>query len=283
MAEEAKDTLTEPVGTAAPVEQEAAPEAQAEVETQTETETAQTETEPVADKTRELFNQVMPEFAEEYESLSPDAKVRLLAQRAIGLTAHKPDGAPDPTTPQGQVGRGSRRADRPPVPEVKPLDVAATAKGITAAFAEGNSELAEARLVDALTYNKGIGELVIDALNRYEEKFDAMEAEYIRPAKFQAALPKVKGATNGDIVAARKLFETGEATTPEAALKMAVYERMAATNEKPRGTPNPEAIRKGKAIAAAAAGKAGKVGGARAIRYPATEQDLRELLEAESR
>ena len=228
------------------------------------------------------WSEVMPELAEEYEKLSPDARVRILLKRAQRLSAQRPTDAPNGASPDGQAPNVGREQAQPTVPPVEPLDVEGLAASIKQAVDDADGEALAAAFAKGFKYIQGVGNLMLASNREQGQVIREIDEEIRVPGKFRRAMANVRGAKETDLETAQQYYKRGEAKTPEAALKMAVFDRFEIGDEDQPSRPGtPENTRRARAIGQLTG--APRSGGRPVQDVPIGESGYRELLEAEAR
>jgi len=246
-------------------------------------ETTEVEGEPVAepDETTQLWGQVAPEVASEIQSLTPEQRERILLKRlAAQSRGDDPDGTPDGNVPPQTV----TEPPKPPVVDIPRVDADAIRTELASELGDNAATLLMKYIQPSIQAIDGMSRLVAGALKEQDDrlgKFEGTLRGVTLPNEFRAAMTKVAGASEGDFAAAQKIFDRGDAKTPELALKLAVFERGAEIAASRR--PSDEARRIAAAASAARGSTGGTRGGTGRVRIPVTEDGWRTLLEAEAR
>lgn len=251
-------------------------------ETPVETETAEALPDEEAAVTeaaaaqRQMWDEVCPELSGVYDKLSPDRREGILLARLAAQPPAKPAKEPDPTGQGSTDGSTPAGAQPPRVPP--PPDMEKISADISAGMTDGDPALIAAAIRQVYDHSIAVGQLVERVLTQQDGRISAIENEAVVPARFARALPKVAGATEVDVPAAQEYLRTGSASSVEAALKLAVFDRTASAN-----TPVGEnARRKAAGIAATRLSGGGKPGAPK-VRMPRTQQEWADLYRAEEK
>ena len=260
-------------------------QAQADVVEDGQAAAAPTETaaEVQEDAAQALWAEVVPELADAYQELSPAAREQVLLRR---LAAKPAAALPTEDAPARESSNGEPKPQEPStytVPEPWNADEARTQ--IAAALDDDAAKV----LVDVLKkhadYIHGYGRLVVGAIQESSGKLTEFQKQLLgvtRPGQLGALIAKVRGATASDVPAATALLESGVTSDMTVAMKLAVYNReselVTAKTE-----PSAAAQRKAAALRAARASGANRAAGGREFRPPETENDYKQLLEAQAR
>lgn len=222
------------------------------------------------------WDAIVPELEGQYDNIDPGVREQLLLNRLTETTAPKPT---DAGAPNGQPGNVEPTAPIPPIVEV-PAEVIRSADAkLAQAFADGDAQAFTAATNEKnqamMDYMTRMGQLVGMALFEQQKEVRNVRSDLDLPEQLAEALPKVRGATAGDIGVAKAILRQRGATTPEAALKLAVYQRLTAN---PR-TPSEQARRTASAINA---NRGATVrGGPTEMRIPTTAAGYAEMLRRE--
>ncbi len=236
MADEVTNATQEPTGTAeVETEQKANPAEQVTeqpADEAAERDDSQPES-PGEDSSSDLWRQVAPELADHVNDLAPEAREGILLRK---LAAQAAERTRDPDSPQGgppnaihRVGdpgagpKDKSAGGRPPVLEIPELNVDRMKVQLTEAFGADAAEAVAKSLAPTLDYVQKLAQAAHAAIQENTGQL----RELTVPQELERALPKVPGATRGDIAAARAILDEGTATTYEAALSLAAFNRQA--------------------------------------------------------
>lgn len=274
-------TEEEQIGNAAAEESNAEVTAGEEVTDGQTTEAAETqETEQTDDGRKSQWDELVPHLAGHYDSIAPEVREKILMARA----AAAPSGpASTEDAPDGQSSTQKPPSAAPSLEELPQLDPTETRKALDAAIEEGDLEKASRVLAGNLQDMCVLYGMLQRQVAHMDTQMTEMGGE-IRdvglPAQFERALATVPGVEKADIPSALSIFRKGEAKTPEAALKIAAWERQTA-QPKSRRTATSEAKRKAGSISASRAGGQSRPTGGPVGRIPVTEQEWSDYLQAE--
>ena len=252
-------------------------------EDQVATETTETAAEVQEDAAQALWAEAVPELAEHYQDLSPEHREEVLLRR---LAANRAAALSTEDAPARESSNGEPKSQEPStytVPEPWNADEARTQ--IAAALDDDAAKV----LVDVLKkhadYIHGYGRLVVGAIQESSGKLTGFEKQLLgvtRPGQLGALVAKVRGATTADVTAATALLESGVTSDMATAMKLAVYNRESELVTA-KTQPSVAAQRKAEALRAARASGTNRTAGGRQFRPPETENDYKELLEAQER
>jgi len=264
----------EPIGIVEP-QADATPNA----EEPTEPTEATDQNEPQEDnEMQELWAETMPELADAYDKLDDMTQKKLLLKR---LKANSQADRETTDTGRPETVTTSKNPETPSSPESFAVDPGAISVAIQQAMDDGDASPLAKVIAD---HQKWVTDTVGAMLTSFKDQDDRIEAVSL-PGRFRDVRNTVSGATDGDIKAAMQLFKAGKASDPVTALKVAIYDRqqeVEAAKGKPRRTIDEDARRKAAAIRASNAGQSGGTAGNVAGRIPETDEEMRELLEAEA-
>uniref|UniRef100_A0A6M3IRR7 Uncharacterized protein n=1 Tax=viral metagenome TaxID=1070528 RepID=A0A6M3IRR7_9ZZZZ len=244
-----------------------------EVAEQPEGETEETEEERVS----ELWGKVVPELADHIKDLSPEAREELLLKRLAAQSTGE-------TAAKGtkEAGPSGQQTETPPVLEIPTFDPDGFLKGVESALETGNAEALSDAFRKQIQWNQAVMQVVNGAVQETRNDVQRLRKDVtdVRlPNDFRNAIPKVKGATEADITAARKLLEDGSAGNVSAALALAVFAR---NNEVESATlkrkPSEAASRKAKGIAASRHSGGNTSMGQPVPRIPMGQDDYKQML-----
>ncbi len=233
-----------------------------------------------ADDLQEQWNEVAPDLAEHIKDLSPEAREGILLKR---LAAQSGGAPPDGDDPKVGVATEGQETRTPPVPDIPQIDSERFVSDVKQAFDDGDSKALGNSIAEVLRYVDGWTRLVGGAWKEAENKMAGLETKFTkatRPAIFRQALAGVRGAAEGDIAAAEAIMESGEATTPQAALSLAVFKRqneLAGTNKR---KPGDDAKRRAQGVAASRSSGGSRQKGHPVQKIPQGEKGYAKLLEA---
>jgi len=236
---------------------------------------------PKDTETRDLWNQVAPDLADSVGELSPEARERLLLKRLSASAASKAAKADDSKESSATDGTQSHQ----PTIDAPVLDPGAMKAAIAKAMEEGDSAGLADMFEKVVNYNAALGQLVLGAIGESNTKLNRFESslsELTVPAQLRALVPTVRGANDSDIARAKEVLGSGEATTPQAALKLAVFEREA-DEARPAKSASEAARKKAAALRASSFGKGGSSAGQPALqRVPRTEAEWAAMMAKEA-
>ena len=204
---------------------------------------------------RELFAQQFPGLP--FDELSTKAMLTLALKKATAKT----DGG------ESEDSATQRPARQP----VASFDTEATRKSLEAAFLEGDAAAATKAIDEYLRTHV---QAVMDIALSQDERIEALT----RPRQLKAAMPQVRGATEADLQRADDLLNSKEAATPQAALKVAVYE----WEHAPRRSASQSARRKAAALSANAHGRGEAPRGVTVSQIPQTAEEMKAFMEREA-
>jgi len=194
---------------------------QIEQEQQQTVETEDTaETQPT--EAQSLWRQVAPDLAEHIQDLTPEAREEILLKRLAAKDEGKPAKGDEA---KGDVADGRVQSRRPSAVEVPQFNVDELVDSAKNAIDTGDSEAWGRNVRKTFDSLTKLAILVHEANSELQAKMNEMYDEAIRPSRIRKVLPDVKGATDGDIASAERIYDSGEATTPKAALSLAVFRR----------------------------------------------------------
>lgn len=254
-----------------------APEAQTEEQpvepdATTEPEAGDGETER-DERVRELWGQALPELADNYTELTPEAREELVLKRLAALA--QANGATEDT--DSDTSTSPEKPGPPSVNEYPDPDLAAIEQAVTRAFDEGDAESLAELLKNVVGW---VGETV-RTVDGVIQGYDRDIRDIRLPNQTESALDSVPGAKREDIAKAVELLKKGEVRDPQTALKLAVFNRQTelAAASRPRRPVDEAARRKARAIEADAAARTGSPGDV-PLRIPNNPQEERQFLEA---
>ena len=235
---------------------------------------------PPEDESRKLWQEHLPELADSYDELSPEAREKLLLNRLAATTASGPSTGEESGKPESPAGEPEART--PSTVQIPELGL----DDFESSLAEELQDRAAAQLIRRkiqilADFVQGMGGLVVRTLDDQKGTLAGFEKQLsgvTRPNSVREAIKAVPGATEADAASAVQLLESGEATSPEAAVKLAVFNRRAEVEKAtPRGKASDEARRKAAALAAARRGGSSRRPGERAQRIPQGQDQLRQM------
>ena len=196
-----------------------------------------------------LWNDALPELAGSRDSLTPEARDKLLLKRLAALSQSRPTTGDQAEGPSPTAGT---EAEAPLVAELPTIDAQAQQAAIESAMENGDGVALAKVFTEQRAYVEGLGRLVHGSLKDQDEAIGALGTEVRMPGQMREALPNVRGASEADMLAAMKLLASGEVKSPEVALKVATFNRqseLAAATE-PTASASEAARRKAKGLAA---------------------------------
>lgn len=229
-----------------------------------------------------LWNETLPELAGSRGELTPETREQLLITRLAAQpqsTLRTEDQADRPSSTT------EADAEAPPVAELPTIDAQAQQAALEKAFEEQDASALVKVFAEQRAYVEELGRLVHGSLKDQDQVIGALGQEVRMPKQMREALPNVRGANEADMVAAMKLMATGDVKSPEAALKVATFNRqseLAAATE-PRVSASEAARHKAQGLAASRLA-GGSVRGSQPARQPIplTEEQLAAAMEAEA-
>lgn len=187
----------------------------------TQTESQDVEAEE-ADESQELWEKVAPDLAEHIKDLTPEAREGILLKRLAASSEGKPSSGEEQPSEKAQ-------SRKPSAAEVPIFDVDKLVAAATKALEEGDVKGWGDSVRETFSSITKLAVLVHDAQEELQEKMDEMYNETIRPSRIRKEIPNVPGATDADIAEAESIYDSGDATTPIAALSLAVFKRQQET------------------------------------------------------
>ena len=228
------------------------------------------------DPNAEIIRELFPELAGDWSELKPDVQRNVLIKALAAARASK---ATERGNSDEALSESSQVASQPSARELPPVNRDAIRKSLVTFYGEDDEADAWMKaLVDPLfAYVQGFGKQALDAIDesaRTMKTFGQSLSSVTEPNQLRALVPRVPGATEAHIPAARKLLESGDATTMETALKLAVFEtqsvRQASANEA-----SEEARRRAAAMAAQGVNGPNVAGG---VQDTGLTENLRDLV-----
>lgn len=256
-------------------------------EDQVATETTETTAEVQEDAAQALWAEVVPELAEAYQELSPEAREQVLLRR---LAAKPAAALPTEDAPARESSNGEPKPQEPStytVPEPWNVDEALSqiAYSLENDPPEKQAQVIVNVMKKNIDYVHGYGRLLLGVREESDRKLTGFEKQLLgvtRPGQLGALVAKVRGATAADVTAATALLESGVTSDMTVAMKLAVYNRESEMTTA-KTEPSAAAQRKAAALRAARASGANRAAGGRQFKPPVSEADYKELLEAQAR
>jgi len=240
---------------------------------------------PEVDENQEMWSKAVPDLADEYESLDPDTRQRILLKRLAAQSAGEATGVD--TSKDTSTDDDTQKPSRPPVPKIPQVDLTKLHDAFAKSFDEGDPAPAVAEIAKAMEYVNGVAQLAFQAQQEVGESLAAMGGrldEFSLPTQFQMAMPQVPGAKDGDMASAKELLRSGEAKNPVTALKLAVFNRqMELGSAKGKPSPSDAAKRKARSIRASRESGGGVSDGVPVKRIPETDAEMKALMEDEEK
>lgn len=235
---------------------------------------------------RELFAEAVPEFASEYDELSPEAREKLLSKRLAALSTGE-------SAQAGQVndetpGKTGQEPEKPPIAQPPPVDIEQMQKSLGEHFDPDQARVIMEVVGPTLRHANETASVLGGALLEAHGRLDNMDkglSKVRAPIELQRALKEVPGATEADFPAAEELVKSGEVQSYKTALKVARSDREAELRSaKKTPTASASSKRAAAAIEASRAGGTSPDGGQTAVtRMPETQAELAALMEAEEK
>ena len=185
------------------------------------------ETQDESAEADEAWDKLFPELAGRRGEMSPEAREDYLR----GQVAVARQRESQPGDGQSAV-EAPDKTDGPPPLEAPPgQDLEALTEGIRKAMEDGDAAGLAQIVSGSAQWSGKVGGLVVKSLNESSKRIEELE-KALRgvtvPGKLKGEIPNVPDADDNDIAAAEQILDSGEATTPRAALALAVSNRRAA-------------------------------------------------------
>jgi len=201
------------------------------------------------------FEKAFPNFAGCYDALSPDMRARMLYDKIEATsTPVSPDGDESDSTPTIRI--------------VPTFNMEMATAELARATQDGDAEAIASAQKAILEYHEDLMGWVHDhnAVNAHKtQQLQTQMAKLQRPSEILSAGSTVKGFEQTDVAAATQLLDSGQITDITAAVKFAVYQRLATSNKAVPPDAAEQAARQAKAIAAASAPDSEQAGGGEEI------------------
>lgn len=197
------------------------------------------------DERRELWGEIVPELADEFDKLDVETRENILLKR-LRAQAQVPGATTD--SEDTDTATGPQKREPATVPEMSFLGAEAIQDAVQKAIDEGDANALSKVLMDQQTCMRNAYDRMMVVLSGHEGRID----EYlVLPTRFQAARDRVPGATDSDLAEALRLYKQGGFSDEVSALKVAVYDRQQELSAaQPKRTVDETAKRTAAAIAA---------------------------------
>ncbi len=268
-------------------EQEEAQAAPDETELQPETgadgaESGEEEIDEMAEAQREQWRLQVPELADAFDDLTPEAretvrKWRLAAQQGVEAQGGGGD--------RGPAAQSGAETPTPPVPGPPRLDVDSLKRRLSAEFGEDGASAVMEAITPTIEYANNVVGLMGPVLVELEERLKGLErglSETKLPLELRQLVAQTPGAQESDVAEAGRLLRDGKITDPRLALQFVVSVRQARAKGSSKPSPAEAARRRKRAMQLSAEAGSTRKAGSAPVRIPATDQELADLMRREA-